>query len=812
MVTRTIAFVLLAFFIATVAASAQSSQALYQQGLGRAQLGDYEGAIKIFDRIVRQFPNDHLLVGRAKLQMVDSWLKLGDAKALDLLNDVIKNYKDQPELIAEAKRLSERSGRVSRLTDKDVLVLADFSNTTGDPVFNLALREALAGQIEQSPFLKIMDAVQVQQTMKSLRRSPDEPLTSAVAHDVCVKAREKATLEGSIGKVGDTYLIALNAINCQTGMTLAREQATTRDKNGVLQALFGAATGMRIRLGESLSSIKSPWQYGRNVTTSSLEAFEQYALAGREFYKGSMVTASSHYRRATELDPNFAMAFAVGGAAYGNSGDFAHRKEFLDRAYALLDQVSSERERLFITAQHYAITGELNKQIETYELLTRSYPRDTWFHNNLGNLYNTVRQTDKAIAEYQASIREQPLNFVPYVNLANLYLPLERIEDAKAVVDKGIALGVDVPQLYRILQRTANLLNDRAAAEKALWWFAGKPEESGALLSEATQLLTLGQPRRARALVERAGAMSLRNISRTTPIPVDGAIAIPVPPLEAQIKAFESGAFPPSIPAPSPAVRAEMPAGMLNQPRILYALGQALLSKQQGLEAAAEFQKILDRRVTNWGPFYPFAYLGVARGAALAGDTAGARKAYEDLLALWKDAEPELPALIDAKKEYAALLAGQPIELPPSLQQPQRQPDSVRAGAATTDDRIAGRWETEAFPGVVLVLDVNGSTLTGILRRNLQNTRSFSIYQINGRVDGGTITFTVPAPGVIVTFTGTPTIDGIVFTRDVQVRAGGSPGLPGFLGVDEGPGILGVDGPRTFTAKRSNDSSASPLR
>ena len=638
---RTVAVVLFAVVLATVLTTAQTGQDLYQQGLGKAQLGDYEGAIRIFDRIVRESPGNRPLVARAKLQMADCWLKLGDAKARDLLNDVIRNYKDQPDVIAQARRLAERTGRLSRLTDKDVLVLADFRNTTDDPVFDLALQQALVFQIEQSPLLKIMDAEQVQQALQFLRRSPDAPLTSAVAHDVCVREQEKATLQGSIAKIGETYLITLEATNCQTGTTLAREQVRPRDKNGVLQALADAATGMRIKLGESLSSIESlrrSYSEGLKVTTASLEALREFALAEREFDKGSQA-AVPHYRRATELDPDFAMGFAVGSRMYRNVGQVSQSNEFADKAYALVDRVSSERERLFITAVHYGRTGELNKQVETYELLTRLYPRDTMFHNNLANGYNAIGETDKAIAEYQAAIGESPRNWLPSTNLANIHLQLERIEDAKAVLDDAIARGLEAPELHLRLLLIANLENDAAAADKQRRWFAGKPEEYNALILQAILVLLRGQPgkaheclARARVLMERANLNERVQRNASIEKQIDGYLA--------------SGPSPFVLNAPGLPVSPTTAMAFFN--------AQKLLAAGATQAAADEFQKVIDRPYGGiW--FRPFAYVGSARSAALAGDTARARKAYEEFFEFWKDAEPDVALLVDAQKEYAAL-------------------------------------------------------------------------------------------------------------------------------------------------------------
>ena len=247
----------LCWLLAASPALAQSAQELYQQGLGKQDLGDYQDAIRIYERVVREYPSNRRLVARAKVRMIDCWQRLGEARAADLILEVIRDYKDQPDVVAEAKKLSERNERFKRLTDKDVLVLAEFVNTTGEAMFDQGMRQAVLFKIEESPFLKVMDATQVQQALQFLRRSPDERLTPKVARDICVREQEKATLEGSIATVGTTYLIVLEAINCRTGATLARDQATARDKSGVMQALDEAVKGMRVKLDRKSTRLNS---------------------------------------------------------------------------------------------------------------------------------------------------------------------------------------------------------------------------------------------------------------------------------------------------------------------------------------------------------------------------------------------------------------------------------------------------------------------------------------------------------------------------------------------------------------------------
>ncbi|HEY4359608.1 MAG TPA: protein kinase [Bryobacteraceae bacterium] len=537
--------------------------------------------------------------------------------------------------------------KAAPLTDKDILVLADFTNSTGDPVFDGALRQALTFQVEQSPFLKIMDAAEVNQALQLMGRKPGDPISHETAHDICVREGEKATLEGSIAAIGRTYLLELESINCQTGQTLAREQAEAADKEHVLDALSKAVKGLRAKLGESLSSIQKldrPYAQGHEVTTASLDAFEEFAMGNAEFGKGSSLNAIPHFRRATELDPSFAMAFAVGGVMYRNVGQVALARDFNDRAYALIDRASSEREKLFITAQHYSLAGDDHKAIETYELLTRAYPRDANFHNNLGGLYNRVGETQKAVGEFEEAVRAAPRLPVGIENLSSTLLRLERLGEARAVLDKAIALGADAPRFHEGLLRIAYIQGDPAAAQKEIQWFAAKPEEYTALQLEATQALALGQPRNARQLIQKAvEMMRLRNLDEPA-ARVEGL---------AQVDALmAAGAFPK---APKRVSKPEKRNGNPNSSAALYSNGQALLIARKASEAAADFQKVLDHKVANWGPYYPLCYLGVARAAVMTHDTERAMKAYKDFFASWKEAEPDNPVLLEARDEYGAL-------------------------------------------------------------------------------------------------------------------------------------------------------------
>jgi tRNA A-37 threonylcarbamoyl transferase component Bud32 len=286
--------------------------------------------------------------------------------------------------------------RAAPLTDKDVMVLADFANTTGETVFDGALRQALAIQLEQSPFLKIMDDREIRSGLRFMGKSPDERVTTQIAREICVRAGDKAMIGGAISSLGKAYVITLQAANCGSGETLAREQAQADDKEHVLRALATAANGLRAKLGESLSSIQRLSYVPEQATTASLEAFQAYAQAQAQRDQGLWLAAIPFYKRAVELDPNFAMAYARIAAMYSNAGERDRGRAFTRQAYALIDRVT-ERERQYITVQYHSyVAGDLDKTVEAQELYAHTYPRDQTAHTNLGLAYLLAGEFEKS--------------------------------------------------------------------------------------------------------------------------------------------------------------------------------------------------------------------------------------------------------------------------------------------------------------------------------------------------------------------------------------------------------------------------------
>ena len=589
-------------------------------------------------------------------------------------------------------------GRSAPLTDKDILVLADLANLTGDPVFDGILREALALELEQSPLLKVIGNDQVREDLQLMGRSPDEALTNQIAREICQRESEKAMIGGSIASLGKTYAIALQASNCETGETIARQRAEAQDKEHVLQALSTAAKGMREKLGESLSSIQKLERLPGTVTTKSLEAFQYYSQGMRKFLRGEYLEAVPSFQRATEVDPNFATSWRVLGLTYfAMGGERSRQTEYFTNAYRLVDRVT-EGERLAIVSYYYLlVTGERDKAADSFELWARTYPRNAEALNMLRSIYTSDGKWEKALEKAQMALQLAPRVAAMYNSLVHMNILLDRFEEAKRVAAQAFSQRLDPPPLHEGLLEIAYIQGDRAAAEKEIQWFEGKPEEYSSLSVQAAYADSFGQRRHARDLLRQAALLAQgRNLSANAtqlrkqadapdilfvncdPVREIGSVAglcsdpsQALSPLEESAKKNPNDARLNAVQLPAIRAIIELRRGQPAQaiellrsagpyertnPRVVYLRGLAYLSARKGAEAASEFQKILNHKGANAdSPYYPLSYVGVARGETLAGDRAKARSAYERFLALWKDADADIPVLIEARKDYAAL-------------------------------------------------------------------------------------------------------------------------------------------------------------
>jgi serine/threonine protein kinase/tetratricopeptide (TPR) repeat protein len=613
--------------------------------------------------------------------------------------------------------------RTPALTSKDSIILADFTNTTGDSVFDGTLRQGLAAQLAQSPFLNILPDQRISQTLRLMGQPPGARLTDALARQVCQRMGAAAVLDPSIGQIGSRYNLVLNVENCATGDLLASAQAVARDKNGVLDALGSVATSIRGKLGESLASIRKFNKPLQEVTTPSLEALKAYTLGWQAIGNGDSSAAVAPLQRAISLDPNFAMAYAALGTAYGNTGETSLASENIRKAYDLRDRVS-EREKFYISSHfHQFVTGDLLKANQVYRFWAQTYPRDYVPVGNLGINFETLGQHEKALASTRRTIDLDPAGAIGYVNLVSNYLSLDRLDEAAAILQQAKARGIDAPLLHMNRYELAFLRGDDEAMAREVVWASGKPgiedvflsmqSDTAAYAGRFTQANDLTA--RAIASARRAGekqpaasyqaAAALREalvgnaaparsqataalkISSDSDTEFAAALALALAGDTAQARKL-SGDLARRFPEATvvqfnylPTVRAAIALGQnapakaiaelqaassyeLGQPSLttplnlypVYVRGLAYLAAHQGAQASAEFQKILDHPgVAIAEIIVPLSHLGLARARALAGDKAAARKAYQDFLALWRHADPDIPILKHAKSEYAKL-------------------------------------------------------------------------------------------------------------------------------------------------------------
>ena len=373
--------------------------------------------------------------------------------------------------------------RAQALTEKDTIVLADFTNTTGDTVFDDTLKQALAVDLGQSPFLNILSEDKIRQTLREMTRSSDERLTRDLAREVCQRAGSKAFLAGSIATLGTQYVIGLEALNCASGDVLAREQVTAAGKEQVLPALGQAATKLRNEVGESLSSVQKFDVPLEQATTNSLDALKAYTLARKTGNENGDVEAIPFLKRAIELDPNFARAYDGLGISYSNLNQPSLAADYMKKAFDLRDRVT-EREKLHITALYYGFaTGDMEKANQTYELWIHVYPRDDVAYSNLGSNYMVLGQYEKAATETREALRLEPNAVVEYVNLGAIYLALNRFDEARATTEEAQGRKLEATQLHANLYALAFFRGNAAAMKQQADWAIGKPGAEDWMLS-----------------------------------------------------------------------------------------------------------------------------------------------------------------------------------------------------------------------------------------------------------------------------------------------------------------------------------------
>jgi DNA-binding winged helix-turn-helix (wHTH) protein/tetratricopeptide (TPR) repeat protein len=399
---------------------------------------------------------------------------------------------------------TRRPARTDAFTDKDSVLIADFVNTTGDDVFDGTLRQAMAVQLGQSPFLNIFSEERVRETLRYMGRPPDERVTPDLAREIAQRQGVKALLAGSISTLGRHYVINLEAVNAATGETILREQVEAESREKVLGRLGEAAAKFREKLGESVSSIEKFAAPIEQATTPSLEAFKAYDLGRTRQFSGQYFEAIPLYRRAVELDPNFAIAYAALAISYGTAREDDLAAQFAQRAFALRERVT-ERERFYISARYYMdVLGDGDKAIEVQELWKQTYPRDFVPRTNLSARYSAIGQHERALEEAREGVRLNPDAGVAYAAVAHASICLARYPDARGAIEQAVSRKLEPPYSRYMLYGIAFLEGDTATMQQQVDRVAGTPTEAGMLAMQSVAAAYAGQVRRARKLTETA--------------------------------------------------------------------------------------------------------------------------------------------------------------------------------------------------------------------------------------------------------------------------------------------------------------------
>jgi len=608
-----------------------------------------------------------------------------------------------------------------KLTEKDRIVLAGFVNTTGESVFDISLKQAARLDLEQSPFLNVLSDAQVRNVLKQMDRAQNQRLTAKVAREVCLRSNSKAYIEGTIDKSSSGYLIGLKAVSCSDEQEIARSQSEAADRTQVLQSLGSANAQLRRKLGESLASLAKFNRPLPQATTSSLEALQAFA-EGTARYPVNPAEGIAYFRRAVELDPIFALAYASLGSAYFNEGQHLPAMENYKKAYEMRDRVS-DRERFYIMVSYLqSITGEIQEAAETCEEWARSYPNDYLAHAFLGDVYLYLGEYAKSALASREAFSLRPEASTGYINAMLAYRLLDRYDEAKSIYNTAKARNVESPLLHFARYTIAFLEQDDVGMKDQVAWAEGKKGPYDRLLGyQATGEAYYGHYTLSRKLAERAVAAALRDgvKDRSLSHALDAAVGEVEVGNFVRARRVATGAWPPTInPAAKarlayilakvgdnagaerlvdqldreqpldtlvqksalPAIRAVIELNKNNPEKAVvilhpalefecsswgylggllpaYVRGLAYLQAKKGLEAASEFQKLIDHPgiVVDSSVIGALARLQLGRAKERSGDHASARRYYQDFLALWKNADSDIPIFKQAKAEYARL-------------------------------------------------------------------------------------------------------------------------------------------------------------
>ncbi len=613
--------------------------------------------------------------------------------------------------------------RPPKLTEKDTVVLADFANTTGDPVFDGTLRQGLSAQLEQSPFLNLLSDERISHALSLMAQPKNAQLTPQLASDLCQRTGSAATIEGSISSLGSQYVIGLKAVDCRDHNLLAQEQETAEGKEKVLKALGDAATKLRQKMGESLGSLQKYDTPPEDVTTASLEALNAYTLGIKARQEKGDFPSIPFFRQAIQFDPNFAMAYLQLAVRYGNLGEATQATQFLEKAFVLRNRVST-KESLHIASNYYdSVTGDLDKGDEARQLWAQTYPQDSYPWDGLGNSNLFRGHYPEALQSLLEEERLAQNGYYNYANLVAAYIDLNRFSEARKTIEQAQARNLEPVDGHAFLYTLAFLEGNVPGMQAEVAWATGKPEaEDFFLYAQSDTEAYFGHRKQAWDLTQRSvesarrnaqnesAAFYLANAAQREAEFGDSARALELadsalklaPSRDVKTMAALALARAGSLPRsenlanelakvnPSntilnfywlPTIRAARELA-LNQPANavevlqgtgayelgipppsgpgtlypVYVRGEAFLRLRQPGKAIDEFQKFLDHRgvVRNF-PLCALAHLQLGRAFALAGDKLKAAAAYQDFFNLWKDADPDIPILKQAKVEYAKL-------------------------------------------------------------------------------------------------------------------------------------------------------------
>jgi tetratricopeptide (TPR) repeat protein len=606
--------------------------------------------------------------------------------------------------------------RTPALTEKDTVLLADFVNTTGEPVFDGTLKQALSVQLGQTPFINIFPDDRVNESLRFMGRQPNERITREIAKEICQRNGIKAMILGSIAGLGSHYVLTLEAVNANEGDSIAKTQVEADSKEQVLTAIGKATAQLREKLGESLASLKKFDAPVEQATTSSLEALKAFTQGTEKRFEGHDDEAVILFKKAVELDPNFAMAYARLAVLYSNRTQIDIGEQYAQKAYELRDRVS-KRERYYIEEKYASyITGDRDEAVKVLKQWVQDYPNDYIPHNNLSVNYGLAGKLEDALVESKEALRLSPTNATSAGNVIDSYLRLGQLDEAQQTLQETLGNNTDrtIYHFYSFL--LAYLRGDQTKMQEDIDWMAKRPTEPDYTETESNLAAVQGRWRtsldfankvidiyskqdrteniaqwqatnalfesqfgmceqakqqatqslatfRGRANIgTSAFALAACNDSRALQLiddlqkkyPKDSPINFYSVPMTRAFIEMNRGNTQAALDALQPAARFEF--GNVSGLWCTYARGIIYLKGKMGPEAAAEFKKVIDHRAVDpLSPANVLAHLGLARASALGGDTAAARIEYQNFFGAWKDADKDLPIMIDAKKEYDQL-------------------------------------------------------------------------------------------------------------------------------------------------------------